>query len=207
VALKLGHPVEADNDPDYKVHLSEWDSYMRLGAVMSEVPDIQQFGIAAGASPGTAAVACMQGVVSAVCRCRAVEVVHNCILRCDQVSCAAHDWTAALCADLSGSAAFLHAVYGRGLLTWDDGQVRPWIAMQLLGCSLESLVGGHVSRDRTLFFRFANQMLTVSCAVNMHHEMHNSCQGRTSRWCRFSCTFETTSSRGIGSCPTKAHCK
>lgn len=40
--------------------------------------------------------------------------------------------------------------------------------MQLLGCSLDSLIGGHVSRDRTLFFRFANQMLTVSCAVYMH---------------------------------------
>lgn len=50
VALKLGHPVEGENDPDYKVHLREWDSYMRLGAVVSEVPNIQQFGIAAGVS-------------------------------------------------------------------------------------------------------------------------------------------------------------
>ena len=48
VALKVGHPVEDGDDPDYKVHLTEWLSYQRLGAVMNEVPDIQQFGIAEG---------------------------------------------------------------------------------------------------------------------------------------------------------------
>lgn len=48
VALKVGHPVEAEDDPEYMVHLSEWSSYRRLGAIMSEVPDIQQFGIAEG---------------------------------------------------------------------------------------------------------------------------------------------------------------
>ncbi len=49
-ALKLGHPVEAVDDPAYEVHLAEWDCYTRLGAVMSAVPDIQQFGIAEGAA-------------------------------------------------------------------------------------------------------------------------------------------------------------
>lgn len=48
VALKVGHPVEDEDDPDYKVHLTEWYSYQRLGAVMNEVHDIQQFGIAEG---------------------------------------------------------------------------------------------------------------------------------------------------------------
>jgi hypothetical protein len=56
----------------------------------------------------------------------------------------------------------LHAAYGRGLVACEKGEVRPWIAMQLLGCSLESLIGGHVLRKRSTFFRFANQMLTVS---------------------------------------------
>ena len=57
---------------------------------------------------------------------------------------------------------WLRAAYGRGLVACDKGEVRPWIAMQLLGCSLESLIGGHVLRKRSTFFRFANQMLTVS---------------------------------------------
>ncbi len=48
MALKVGHPVEDEDDPDYKVHLTEWHSYQRLGAVMNEVHDIQQFGIAEG---------------------------------------------------------------------------------------------------------------------------------------------------------------
>ena len=48
VALKVGHPVEDEDDPDYQVHLTEWASYQRLGAVMNEVADIQQFGIAEG---------------------------------------------------------------------------------------------------------------------------------------------------------------
>lgn len=36
--------------------------------------------------------------------------------------------------------------------------------MQLLGCSLDSLIGRRIFRNRSLFFRFANQMLTVSWA-------------------------------------------
>jgi hypothetical protein len=55
----------------------------------------------------------------------------------------------------------LYAAYGRGLVTCDNGEVRPWIAMQLLGCSLESLIGGHGLCKHSTFFRFANQMLTV----------------------------------------------
>lgn len=56
----------------------------------------------------------------------------------------------------------LHAAYGRGLVACDKGEVRPWIAMQLLGCSMESLIGEHVLQKRSTFFRFAHQMLTVS---------------------------------------------
>jgi hypothetical protein len=51
VALKVGHPVDDEDDPDYQVHLTEWTSYQRLGAVMNEVVDIQQYGIAEGAEP------------------------------------------------------------------------------------------------------------------------------------------------------------
>lgn len=58
-----------------------------------------------------------------------------------------------------------HAVYGRGLVTCTEGQVRPWISMQLLGSSVDSLIGSGAFRNRTIFFRFANQMLTVCSAL------------------------------------------
>ncbi len=53
-------------------------------------------------------------------------------------------------------------MYGRGLLACSKGQVRPWIAMQLLGGSLDCLIDGALSHNRTLFLRYANQMLTAS---------------------------------------------